>query len=321
MTVGGSPVVGIGEVLWDLLPDAHRLGGAPCNVLVHLRRLGHPVALISAVGADELGDAAIHELDSAGVDTSFVARVSSRTGRAEVALDADGTPGFSIVPGGAYESVDLTAVEVAGLARTPPGALVYGTLAQRSPTVGRSTADLAAALPDAVRFYDVNLRAGLWDPDLVVELAAMASFMKMNREEAAVVAPLFDLPWPGTERFCRSMRDRLGLRGVAVTAGPSGAALLLGDDFVEMPAVRVAVVDTIGSGDAFAAALVDGMLADRPATSILRRSIALGALVATRAGATPAWEASELEALEAAGRTGPGATARKRPEAEAPPRP
>lgn len=310
MTVGGSPVVGIGEALWDLLPDAPQLGGAPCNVLVHLRRLGHPVALVSAVGADALGDAALHELDSEGVDTSFVARVSSPTGRAEVVLDADGTPGFSIVPGGAYESVNLTAVEVAGLARTSPGALVYGTLAQRSPTVRRSTADVVAALPHAVRFFDVNLRAGLWDADLVVELAAMASFMKMNREEAAVVAPLFDMAWPGTERFCRALRDRLGLRGVAVTAGPSGAALLLGDDFVAMRAVPVAVVDTIGSGDAFAAALVDGILADRPATSILRRSIALGALVATRAGAMPAWETSELEVLEAAGSTGPGTTAR-----------
>jgi fructokinase len=298
MTVGGAPVIGIGEVLWDLLADGPRLGGAPCNVLVHLRRLGHPVALVSAVGADELGAAAIRELDSVGVDTSYLATVSSPTGRAEVVLAADGSPGFSIVPGGAFESVDLTAVDVTTLARLSPGAMVYGTLAQRSPTMARSTAEVAAALPDAIRLYDVNLRPGLWDPDLVGRLAAIATFVKMNRDEAAALAPFFDVPWPGTEKFCRALRRRLDLRGVAVTAGASGAAVLLGDDFVELPAVTVGVVDTIGSGDAFAAALVDGILAHRPAKAILLRSIVLGALVATGAGATPAWEASELAALE-----------------------
>jgi fructokinase len=299
MTVAGSPVIGIGEVLWDLLTDAPRLGGAPCNVLVHLRRLGHEVALVSAVGRDDLGRAAVLELAVAGVDTSSVATVSSPTGRAEVVLAADGTAGFSIASGGAYESVDLTAIEIARLARTSPAALVFGTLAQRSSTVRRSTVELAAALPDAVRLYDVNLRSGLWDQDLVGRLAAIATFVKMNRDEAAVVAPFFGVPWPGTEQFCRALRHRLGLRGVAVTAGASGAALLVDDEFVELPAVPVAVVDTIGSGDAFAAALVDGLIADRPATAILRRSIALGALVATRAGATPAWAASDLAALEA----------------------
>jgi fructokinase len=291
-------VVGIGEVLWDLLPDGPRLGGAPCNVLVHLRRLGHRAAYVTAVGRDELGAAATRELAAHGLDTSFVATAAAPTGRATVELDAAGAPRFSIVPGAAYEEVDLTREDLARLAATAPAALVFGTLAQRSATLRRSTRELALALPDGVRLYDINLRTGLWDPALVADLAATATVVKMNDDEAAVVAPFLGATWPGTERFCRELTGRLGLRGVAVTAGAAGGALLIDDVFVESRAPRVPVVDTIGSGDAFAAALVDGLLAGRTAEAILRRSIALGALVATRPGAIPAWDVEELAAVE-----------------------
>ena len=176
---------------------------------------------------------------------------------------------------------------------------MYGTLAQRSASMRRSTADLAGALPHALRFYDVNLRAGLWDPELIVGLAGMASFIKMSHEEAAVIAPLFDVPWPGTERFCRALRARLDLRGVAVTAGAGPAALLIEDVYIERRPPPVVVIDTVGSGDAFAAALVDGLVAGASADAILRRSVSLGALVASMAGAMPVWNPSELATIEA----------------------
>jgi fructokinase len=296
----GSTVVGIGEVLWDMLPGGRRLGGAPCNVLIHLKRLGHRAVYVTAVGADDPGIDARRSLEALGIDTSCVATAASPTARAEVELGEDGTPYFTIEPGGAYESVDLSRADVARVARADPVALVYGTLAQRSAGVRRSTAELAGALPDAVRLYDVNLRAGLWDPGLVVGLAGMPSFIKMSREEAAVIAPLFDVPWPGTERFCRALRARLELRGVAVTAGAGAAALLIEDVYIERrPPPVVVVVDTVGSGDAFAAALVDGLVTGASADAILRRSVSLGALVASKAGATPDWSRAELAQVEA----------------------
>jgi fructokinase len=299
MTAAGSPVVGIGEILWDLLPDGPRLGGAPCNVLVHLASLGHRAAYITAVGQDSLGAAAREELEALGLDTSFVVSSPLPTGRAEVEIDADGVPRFSLVPGSAYEAIDLSTDDVTSIVERQPRALVFGTLAQCSDTVRRSTRRLATALPDALRLYDVNLREGLWNRDLIVELAGLASVIKLNRDEAATIAPFFDIAWPDTERFCRSLADRLGIRAVAVTAGGAGASLLLDGVFVEARAPAVVVVDTIGSGDAFGAALVDGILAGAPASAIIRRSISLGALIATKPGGTPAWDAAELAAIEA----------------------
>src|SRR5439155_8538831 len=124
-------------------------------------------------------------------------------------------------------------------------------------------------------------------------------------EEAGTIAPLFGAPWPDVEQFCRFLSVNFGLRGVAVTAGGSGASLLLDDVFAQAPAPSVVVADTIGSGDAFAAALVDGILAGAPTETILRRSISLGALVASYAGAMPAWDAAELAALEGLDADGP----------------
>jgi fructokinase len=163
--------------------------------------------------------------------------------------------------------------------------------------------DLAAAMPQAVRLYDVNLRDGLWDPELIRSVAGAASVIKMDREEAAIIAPLFGVPWPGTEWFCRALGTRLDLRGIAVTAGPDTAALLVDDAYVERRPPVVAVADTVGSGDAFAAALVDGLLAGGPADAILRRAVSLGALIASRPGATPPWTTAELAAIEAAADT------------------
>lgn len=297
--MAGSTVLGIGEILWDMLPGGRRLGGAPGNVLVHLKRLGHRVTYITAVGADDLGTEARQALEALGLDTSFVATANAPTGRAEVALGDDGTPRFAIRPGSAYESVDLAREDVARLVATRPAALVFGTLAQRSRTLRRSTVELAAAMPQALRVYDVNLRDGLWDPELIRTVAGAASFIKMNRDEAAVVAPLFDVPWPGTEGFCRALGALLQLRGVAVTAGADPAGLLVADEYVEWRPPAVPVIDTVGSGDAFAAGLVDGLLDGAPAPAILRRALSIGALIASRAGATPAWTAAELAGVEA----------------------
>jgi fructokinase len=293
--------VGIGELLWDLLPDGPRLGGAPCNVLINLVRLGHRATYVTGVGRDDLGRAALRQLIAHGVETSLVAIVDDRpTGTARVNLDADGVPVFSIVRPAAYDALELLSADLAAIAGSEAGALIYGTLAQQTPAVRRSTRLVARAIKGGIRFYDVNLREGCWDADLVRELASLATVIKLNQEEANIVGPLLGAPLSDTEAFCRGLATRLGLRGVAVTAGASGASLFLDGLFVRAPAPDVDVVDTIGSGDAFSAALIDGIAAGANAETVLRRATALGALVASRAGATPSWTLGELAALVAA---------------------
>jgi fructokinase len=133
--------VGIGELLWDLLPDGPRLGGAPCNVLINLVRLGHRATYVTGVGRDDLGRAALRQLIALGVETSLVAIVDDRpTGTARVDLDADGVPVFSIVRPAAYDALELLSADLAAIAGSEAGALIYGTLAQQTPAVRRSLA-------------------------------------------------------------------------------------------------------------------------------------------------------------------------------------
>jgi fructokinase len=293
-------VVGIGELLWDLLPDGPRLGGAPCNVIVNLVRLGHAASYITAVGDDELGRAALLQLAAVGVDASFIVTLAGHaTGTARVELDDDGVPGFTIARPAAYDAIELSPADVDSIVRSHPRALVFGTLAQQAAAVRHSTLRLAAACADAIRLYDVNLREGGWDEALVRELAELASVIKLNEQEARTIGSLFGVPASDTEALCAGLATRLGLRGVAITAGKSGASLLLDGIFARAAAPDVHVVDTIGSGDAFSAALIDGIARGASAEAAVRRANALGGLIAARPGATPRWTLAELGALEA----------------------
>lgn len=293
-------ILGIGEVLWDLLPDGPRLGGAPFNVTAHLERLGHEVRFATAVGDDALGEGTLDALRERGIGLELVQVIpGARTGTASVEIDDAGVPRFEIAADVAYERFRLDDPLLRDTAKWAPDALVYGTLAQRAGSVLDATRRLVEAMPASIRLYDVNLRAGRWDAGLVGELASMATVLKLNRDEVDVLAGLGWGPSSSREAFARGVAGRFGLEAVCITLGGDGSGLLLGGRYREEGAPRVDVVDTIGSGDAFAAALLDGLLAGRDDDGLLVRANALGALVASRPGAIPDWSPDELTALEA----------------------
>lgn len=288
-----SSALGVGELLWDLLPGGRRLGGAPFNVVAHLRRFGWRCAYVSAVGRDRLGREAIREVALLGVDASLIGEADVPTGTVQVRLDADGSPEYKIDSPVAYETVAPSPGRAAALGASID-LLVFGTLAQRVPGVLAATRQLMAEAPDAVRLYDVNLRPGCWSPALVEELLRLASVVKLNVEEQAVLAGALGLPSSTPESFARAMALRYGLRGVCVTRGAAGASLLLDGEHAEGPSPSVRVVDTVGAGDAFAAALGAGIVERWGVADALAIANRLGALVASRAGAIPGWEPREI---------------------------
>jgi fructokinase len=291
-------VVGIGELLWDIFPAGARLGGAPFNLVAHAGRLGHQVAYASAVGRDELGRLALEGASRLGVPTDLIALIPGvPTGTVVVGLDGKGAPEFEIVRPAAYDAIRLTKAEIERVASMRPAAIVFGTLAQTASDVRRSTRALLEACPTALRLYDVNLRKNCWDADLLRELAGWASIIKLNAAEAGVIAPTLDVPSVPFAAFAHSLASRLELRAVCITLGEDGAALWLDGTYAEAGAPEVTVIDTVGAGDAFAAALVDGILKQLPALEVLARANALGALVASKPGAIPDWTMDELHQL------------------------
>ena len=287
-------VLGIGELLWDLFPDGPRLGGAPFNVVANMRRLNHPAAFVTAVGDDELGRSAVAAVGELGVDTTFIS-VAPDLPTGTVAVTPDPVEGhrFTIGSPAAYASIGDADTLVTRLLDLVPEALVYGTLAQRSPAVRELTHRVATEIRPVNRLYDVNLRDGSWTGDLVLDLLRDATVVKLNGDEAVVLAGLLGSAATG-RALATALAARYGIERLCITRGAAGATLLVGGDEYMVEGIEVDVADTVGAGDAFAAGLLHGLLTDMPPDETLRFANRLGALVASRAGALPVWSATEL---------------------------
>jgi fructokinase len=281
----------VGEVLWDVFPNSIRLGGAPLNFGVHARRLGHPVYLISGVGADDRGRQAAREIAALDLDTTFLQTSATLpTGTAIVEVSADRTS-FTIHRPAAYDGMQF-AGKIERLKARKPRWFYFGTLFASMPE-GRAVLDsLLDELDDAVKFYDLNLRPSADSPELVKHLLERADVVKLNEEELIRAHEFCDLP-SSTEGFCRDGAARYGWRAVAVTLGARGCALLADDTYVEERGRPVEVADTVGAGDAFAAAFMHGLSVNRPLREVAAFANRVGALVASRHGAIPDWSLEE----------------------------
>jgi fructokinase len=268
-------IISVGEILWDVIDGREFLGGAPLNFAVHARQLGHEVWLLSAVGDDHRGALALDTLRQRGIATDFIQTLPGKpTGTAEVELDHDGKPAFRIVRPAAYD---------------------FGTLYHTSPVALHSTLQLLGALPAAKRFYDVNLRDDNWTLAVVEQLSAQANVIKLSDVEAECLdAPLHADDGSGSLRdFCRRWSAQYGCATACVTLGERGCAIFHGGDYVEVPGYKVTVADTVGAGDAFAAAFLHGLSQGWDMRRVGQFANAVGALVAGRAGATPEWKIAE----------------------------
>jgi fructokinase len=291
-------IVSIGEVLWDVIGDKAHLGGATFNFSAHARKLGHEVYFVSAVGRDARGDRVMERMLQMGLSARFVRRDDNfPTGIASVTLNANGQPAFRIERPAAYDFPALTERDLNDLLQPVPDWIYFGTLHQISPQARDVTNRLLAAKCGARHFYDVNLRPACYEPQLVRDLMAQATVVKLNDEEVPVVDQMCGRSHRTLEEFCRDYASRLGWEAVCVTRGAVGCALLLGDEFVEASGYGVTVVDAVGAGDAFAAAFLHGLGRGWPASRVADFANKVGALITSRPGAVPPWTHEEVENL------------------------
>jgi fructokinase len=292
-------IISIGEVLWDVVGGTEHLGGAPFNFAAHLAALGHNVLFISAVGKDERGERVLERMSKMGLSTRYVRRLEQHpTGVVSVTLDTYGQPHFVIHRPAAYDFPELSESELRELVSRLPDWIYFGTLLQMSPAARRLTTRLLDSKLGARRFYDVNLRANSYDASLVRDLMAQATIVKLNEHEVSELGRLMGEPRNSLEEFCRSCSRSFGWEAVCVTCGADGCALLMGDEYVMAKGYPVKVVDTVGAGDAFAAAFVHGLGEGWSAAEIADFANRVGAIVASRPGAIPKWSLEEVRALQ-----------------------
>ncbi len=293
----GQPVFATGELLWDLFPDSERLGGATFNFAAHLTRLGHDVLLSTGLGRDDRGDRAFDLARSLGVRTDFIERNGAPTGVVSVRLDRDGKPAFGLHRPAAYDRIEVGPLLEAGIAASRPRWFYFGTLHQFDSGIRTITNRLLGALPDAVRFYDVNLRPDAYTDELVLDLLSKAAVVKLSDEEADELSRMMGEQPGGIERFCRSVAGRFGSSTVCVTRGARGCALWHRGEYLEAPGYAITVADTVGAGDAFAAGLLHGLDSEWSPACTADFANRLGAIVASRRGAVPPWTLDEIYSL------------------------
>jgi fructokinase len=295
-------VLGIGEILWDIFPDQELLGGAALNFCVNLRRLGDSATLMSAVGNDTPGVLACEAMKQLALGTDFVQTIDGLpTGTAVVKVNSDGEPHFSIQRPAAFDGITLSPEMFAAIAALETEWLYFGTLLQMEPAIERATHGLVHRLTEVRCFYDMNLRAGHWNFELVKRLSRLASVLKLNESEAQTIAELSGVSRSrfSVEVFCREWASEHDIDVICVTLGARGCCVYHGGSVLRVPGHSIIVRDTVGSGDAFAAAFLHGYHRGWPMLQTARFANTLGALVASLAGATPNWALEDCWALAA----------------------
>lgn len=273
--------LGLGEVLWDLLPGGREPGGAPANFAWHAAQLGARGWVVSAVGQDADGDALLAELGRRGLATDGIGRSPRPTGRVDVVLDAAGTPTYRIREDAAWDHLAPAPAVCARIARAD--AVCFGSLAQRTLAGGRTIRALVASCA-GLRVFDCNLRQHHWDLPSLEESLQLAHVLKLNDEELAVLTPLLGLSRE-PHAAMRELAARHGLRGVALTRAAAGSSLLLDGCLVVQEPTAVAVLDTVGAGDAWCAALALGILRGHDPARIVAHCHQVASFTCTRRGA------------------------------------
>jgi fructokinase len=279
-------LVGIGEVLWDLLPDGRQLGGAPANFAYHARALGSEARIISRVGTDANGRDILEQLRTLGVPTDCIELdADAPTGTVGVELASDGQPRFTI-----HEDVAWDRITGEGAGRravAEADAVCFGTLAQRSETSRRAIRTLLqTASPASLRILDVNLRQHFYSPELIAESLALANVLKVNDTELPRLAEMFRLTGDVRSQISQLV-GRHPLRGVALTRGGRGSLLFADGRWSDHPGTPTKVVDTVGAGDSFTAAMTLGLLAGWDLDQVNARANEIAAYVCSFPGATP----------------------------------
>jgi fructokinase len=278
-------IAGIGEVLWDVYPDAARFGGAPANFACHAAALGAEAWMASAVGVDELGRDAHDTLERAGVQCGTIARDRDHdTGQVLVTLDSSGQASYRFAADSAWDHLEWSTA-LQSLARRCD-AVCFGTLGQRSPTSRATIQRFVRTTPaGALRMFDVNLRQHFFDQATIQSSLEIASAVKLNEEELPIVAQLCEINASTPRQMLRDLMQRYDLRLAALTCGPDGALLIAGEEESTCPAVPAKVVDTVGAGDAFTATLVPDFLRRLPLAEINRHANAVASFVCSQPGA------------------------------------
>ena len=278
-------IVGLGEILWDLLPGGKVLGGAPANFAYQTSQFGFEGYAVSAIGKDALGDEIIESLSSKSLNHK-IERVDFPTGTVQVTLDGKGIPQYEICENVAWDNIPFTP-EIEDLARKA-STVCFGSLAQRSEVSHKTILRFLELLPeDALKVFDINLRQHFYSKEIIDNSLKHSNILKINDDEVVIVAELYG--WNGLKEadICRKLVEMYHLKLVILTKGTNGSYVITSGEEFFRPTPKVTVADTVGAGDAFTAGFVASLLRGKTIPEAHKTAVEVSAFVCTHHGAMP----------------------------------
>jgi fructokinase len=279
-------IIGLGEVLWDLLPSGRQLGGAPGNFAYHAHALGANACVITRVGDDDLGREIRQRFEQQGIaDGTLQVDESAPTGTVTVTLSESGHPNYLIHENVAWDHLAVTPASLKAVREAD--AICFGSLAQRG-EISRATIQrlVTAAPANSLRVFDINLRQKYFSREVIEQSLRLANVLKLNDGELPFLATLFDLSG-SIEKQIETLAKKFSLHVVALTRGAAGSLLYQKARWSDCPSVPIKIVDTVGAGDSFTAALVMGLLHQMDLDEINALADEVARYVCSCAGATP----------------------------------
>lgn len=280
-------VVGMGEALWDVLPEGKKIGGAPANFAYHVSQFGLPSCVVSAVGDDALGKEIVENFTSKGLN-QLIAEVPYPTGTVQVEIDPAGVPQYEIKENVAWDNIPYTA-HLEQLAEKTK-AVCFGSLAQRN-VVSRNTINrFLDAMPqtdDALVIFDVNLRQGFYNKEILCNSMKRCNILKINDEELVTVSRMFGYPGIDLQDKCWILLGKYNLKMLILTCGINGSYVFTPGNVSFQPTPKVEVADTVGAGDSFTAAFVASILKGKSVQEAHSLAVQTSAYVCTKKGAMP----------------------------------
>ncbi len=280
-------IVGLGEALWDVLPEGKKLGGAPANFAYHTRQFGLNSIAVSAIGEDKLGDETLAALDEKGLEYN-IARVPYPTGTVQVTLDDNGIPTYNIRENVAWDNIPFTP-ELEEIARNCR-AVCWGSLAQRNVVSRETIHRFLETMPDGdgrLKIFDVNLRQNFYNEEILCDSLRQCNVLKINDEELVIIGRMFGYPGLDMRNKCWLILGKYNLDMLVLTCGTNGSYVFTPGrvSFQETP--RVDVVDTVGAGDSFTGAFCSGILKGMSVPEAHKMAVDVSAYVCTQSGAMP----------------------------------
>lgn len=275
-------IIGIGEVLWDMLPSGKKAGGAPVNFVYHTYKLGADSYAVSAVGKDDLGDEILEVINGTGINHK-IERVDYPTGTVNVSLK-DGIPTYVIIENVAWDFIEISD-ELEELAKRAD-VVCFGTLAQRSEISRNTIQTILSVVPaQAYCIFDINLRERFFNKDIISDSLNRCNVFKINDEELLVVKQMYDIEHLNEKDSCRWFIDKFDLKFLILTAGADYSVIMTPEVYSYIKTPIVEVVDTVGAGDSFAAAFITSILKGKSIEEAHRDAVDRSALVCTKEGA------------------------------------